>query len=273
MVVWFACGRVEGEALCVERRYPDCWEGGRDEDIQSFDIQCSRYLMDAGRRNSGGLGRLQGGNVRSPGQVDDQPHDWPLGNGAGEDVEIFVNRAATNKPAAQLKPIHDLTTSKLLYLFTHEGNRRSEDGPRTRGAMTNWACVYNYTTFGRHNARYPDAATQHPVMNLSGRGRPKICPVDQIRRHVHLWRFCPESVCGLCSSTGKMGGRNVWTHRYKSAIDAGSDSYLLNEHHHSICHESFVVELFLTICPGISTQFQSIPSGHDRNILCENVKL
>ena len=105
MVVWFSCGRVEGEALCVERRYPDYWEGGRDAVIQSIDIQCSKYLMDTGRRNSGGLGRLRGGNVRTAGQVDDQPHDWSLGNGAGEDVEIFVNQAAANKPAAELKPI------------------------------------------------------------------------------------------------------------------------------------------------------------------------
>ena len=58
MVVWFACGRVEGGALCGERRCPNCWEGAREADIQSsIDIQCSRYLMDAGRRNSGGLGR------------------------------------------------------------------------------------------------------------------------------------------------------------------------------------------------------------------------
>ena len=206
IVVWFACGRVEGEALCVERRYPDYWEGGRDADIQIIDIQCSRYLMDAGRRNGGGLGHLRGGNVRTAGQVNDQPHDWSSGNGASEDVEIFVNRAAANKPAAQLKPIHGRTTSKLLYFFAHEGNRRSEDGPRTRGAMTSWACVYNYTTAGRLNARCPDAATQHPVMDLSGRGRPNIYPVDQIRRHMHLWHFCPESVCGLCFSPGKMGG-------------------------------------------------------------------
>ena len=272
MVVWFACGRVEGEALCGERRCPDCWEGGRRADIQSIYIQCSRYLMDAGRSNSSGLGRLRGGNVRTAGQVNDQPHDWSLGNGAGKDVEIFVNRAAANKPAAQLKPIHDLTTSKLLYFFAHEGNRRSEDGPRTTGAITSWVCVFNYTTAGRLHARCPDAATQHPVMNLSGRGRPKIYPVDQIRRHVHLWHFCPESVCGLCSSPVKMGGRNVWTHRYKSATDAGSDSYLLNEHHQSICRDSFVGELFLTMCPGNSTQLQSIPRYHDKNI-CENVKL
>ena len=122
MVVWFACGHVEGEALCGERRCPDCWEGGRRADIQNIDIQCSRYLMDAGRPSSIGLGRLRGGNVRTAGQVNDQPHDWSLGNGAGEDVEIFVNRAAANKPVAQLKPIHDLTTSKLLYFFAHEGN-------------------------------------------------------------------------------------------------------------------------------------------------------
>ena len=64
----------------------------------------------------------------------------------------------------------------------------------------------------------------------------------------------------------------MWTHRYKSATDAGSDSYLLNEHHHSICRDSFVGELFLTICLGISTQLQSIPTGHDKNI-CGNVKL
>ena len=155
MVVWFACGRVEGEALCGERRCPDCWEKERDADIQSIDSQCSRYLMNAGRRNSSGLGRLRGGNVGTAGQVDDQLHDWSFGNGAGEDVEIFVNRAAANKPAPQLKPIHDLKTSKLLYFFTHEGNRRSEDGPRTKGAMTSWACVYNYTTAGRFNAVAP----------------------------------------------------------------------------------------------------------------------
>ena len=54
--------------------------------------------------------------------------------------------------------------------------------------------------------------------------------------------------------------------RYKSVTDAGSDSYLLNEHHHSICRLSFVGELFLTICTGISTQFLSILSDHDKNI-------
>ena len=65
----------------------------------------------------------------------------------------------------------------------------------------------------------------------------------------------------------------MWTHiLYKNGIDAGSDSYLLNEHHHIICRDSLVGELFLTICPGISTQFQSIPSSHDKNV-CENVKL
>ena len=42
MVVCFSCGRVEGEALCVERRYPDYWEGRRDADIQSIDTQCSQ---------------------------------------------------------------------------------------------------------------------------------------------------------------------------------------------------------------------------------------
>ena len=47
MVVWFSCGRVEGEALCVEHRYPDYWEGGRDADIPSIDIQCSKYLIMA----------------------------------------------------------------------------------------------------------------------------------------------------------------------------------------------------------------------------------
>ena len=139
--------------------------------------------------------------------------------------------------------------------------------------MTSWACVYNYTTAGRLSARCLDAATQHPVINLSGRGRPKIYPIDQIQRHVHLWDFCPESVCGLCSSPGKMRGRNVWTHIYQNGIDAGSDSYSLNEHHHMICRDLFVDELFLMICPGISTQFQSIPSGHDKNMIMETVKL
>ena len=110
----------------------------------------------------------------------------------------------------------------------------------------------------RLNAHRPDAATQHPVMNLSGRRRPKIYPVDRIRRHVHRWHFCPESVCGIYSSPGKMGGRNVWIHLYKSFTDAGSDSYLLNEQHHSICRDSFVGELFLAIFTGISRQFQSI---------------
>ena len=97
--------------------------------------------MNAGRRNNSGLGRLRGGNVRAAGQVDNQPHDWSLGNEGGEDVEMFVNRATANKSAAQLKPIHDLTTSKLLYFFAHEKNTRREDGPRTRGATTCWTCV------------------------------------------------------------------------------------------------------------------------------------
>ena len=134
MVVWFACGRVEGVGICGERRCPNCWEGGRDADIQcSIDIQCSRYLMDACHRNNSSLGCLREGNVMTTGQVDDQSHDWSLGNEAGKDVEIFVNRAAANKPAAQLKLIQADNVEPTLRL-SPLGNRRSNDGLRTRGA-------------------------------------------------------------------------------------------------------------------------------------------
>ena len=94
---------------------PGLLERGRDADIQSIEIQYSRYLMNTGHRNSICLGYLQGGNIRTAAAGGYQPHDSSLGNGAGEDVEVVVNRTAANKPAEQLKLIHDLTTSKLLY--------------------------------------------------------------------------------------------------------------------------------------------------------------
>lgn len=37
-----------------------------------------------------GLGRLRGGNIRAA--VNGPPHAWALGDGAGEDVEIFINQ-------------------------------------------------------------------------------------------------------------------------------------------------------------------------------------
>ena len=176
----------------------------------------------------------------------------------GKTKQECINRAGYGSLAGVMLRFFSGYSSQL--------NRRSEDGPRTRGAMTSWACVYNYTTAGRLNGRCSDAATQHSVMDSSGRGRPKIYAVDQTRWHVHLWHFWPESVCGLYSSPGKMGGRNVWTHSYKSVADAGSGFYLLNEHHHSISRDSFVGALVLAICTGILTPFQAILSGHDTNI-------
>ena len=53
------------------------------------------------------------------------PHAWALGDGAGEDVEIFRNPRAMeeySKKTHRYVDPQDLTIGKILYFFTHEGN-------------------------------------------------------------------------------------------------------------------------------------------------------
>ena len=96
--------------------------------------------MDVGHGANSGLGRLRGGDTRAAAQESCPPHAWALGDGAGEDVEIIKNRAAVDKPADKLQPVTDLSMSRLLYLFVHEGNLRPGDDPALGGPATSWGC-------------------------------------------------------------------------------------------------------------------------------------
>ena len=57
------------------------------------EIHCSRIAWGVSAIESSGLGRVRGGNARAAGEEGPE-HAWALGEGAGEDVEIFKNPRA-----------------------------------------------------------------------------------------------------------------------------------------------------------------------------------
>lgn len=235
---------------CADELCPACWN---DACTFSTALSCSRYKHGAPLKASSGLGRWKGGDVRSAGP-DGECDAWVLGDGGGEDVEVWKG-----SPASGEGPVdpQQLTLGRIIYFFEHEGNNRLGGGQRP---TSSWVLLFDYATSGQGNARLADAATKHPILALRGRGNPLVYPAHAIRRHVHMYHLCPSPpdsdargsteaddeehriTCGVVHDTRKgFGGGLVWRHKYNLATaGAGGDRYLLNEHHHSIYRESFV---------------------------------
>lgn len=250
--LWHSGGRSRGDAVCSKLECTTCWDNKR---LVNDKILCSRFKHGAPPRASSGTGRWKGGAARTATAGGRTPRAWAVGDGAGEDVEIYCNRDARDRG---LTGDGNVTLAKILYFFKHEGNLRT-DSIHTKGPMMEWVLAYEYVTCGTGRTKKEDTTTKHPTYWLQGAAaRPSVFPVDAIRRRVHMYHVCPVSnveagsdastrrgsarwVCGL-SDDGK--GNKVWRHRYKLAwkLDARTqrDAYMLNEHWHSAFQDGVV---------------------------------
>ena len=136
---------------------------------------------------SSGLGRWKGGDIRGKAKYE-SPGSWALGEGGGEDVEIWTTSPSSADGAVE---VEKLTMGRILYFFEHKGNPRSNGDGSDNRPNTSWVLVFDYAIAGRGDRRLPDLATEHPTLILRGRGEPLIYPADAIRRHVHLYYACP----------------------------------------------------------------------------------
>lgn len=250
--VWFGCGRPHHDpGSCSETRCPRCW-GGRPDKLDNSSISCSRFKHGVPPRASSGLGRFKGGDVKTATNDGPTQRGWAVGDGQGEDVEIFLTPDAR---ASDLSGDGDVTLGKILYFFDIEGNQRA-DTACDSGPIMEFVLVYEYVTCGVGRSRKPEHATKHPTYWLRG-GRavvPSVFPVDAIRRHVQMSHLCPVSSfenknpspllsCGLRDEEG--GRVQVWRHRYNLAAtdQAGThrgDAYMLNEHWRNVFQDGVV---------------------------------
>ena len=189
------------------------------------------------------------------------PRDWAVGDGSGEDVEIFTSRRAH---AAGLSVDGGAILAKILYFFDYEGNKRVGNS-HGQGPMMEYVLVHEYVTRGKGRSKLGDHVTEHPTYFLQARPRtkPSVFLVGTIRRHVHMFHMCPLGslaaasasssvpqemdaplMCGLHSAANTKRGGKVWKHHYHLASAAQRkiqrDSYLLNEHWHSTFQDGVV---------------------------------
>ncbi|CAB1108227.1 unnamed protein product [Ectocarpus sp. CCAP 1310/34] len=111
--VYFRCGRDE---QCSDIRCPFCWD---EEDTLDSSLLESRHMRVA-QVVSCGQGRLKGGDVKAaarPGPSD----DWALGQGQGDDVEIFNKPPPTGDHGPP--PADQLTLSKIIHYSVKEETR------------------------------------------------------------------------------------------------------------------------------------------------------
>ena len=183
------------------------------------------------------------------------PRDWAVGDGSGEDVDIFTSRRAH---AAGLSGDGGITLAKILYVFDHERNKRACHSPG-QGPIMEYVLVYEYVTRGKGRSKLGDHVTEHLTYFLQARPRtmPSVFPVGAIRRHIHMFHICPlmnfaaappsssvpqemdtPSICGLHSAANTKRGGKVWKHHYHLASAAQGNiqrySYRLNEHWYSV---------------------------------------
>ena len=256
--VWYGCEKRSAEAsVCSEPRCPRCWRVGGSRALENVELSCSRLKHGVPPKASSGKGFLTGGNVKSAARGGSTPRAWAVGEGSGEDVEIFTNPAARSQ---NLSGDGQVTLGKILYFFDHVGNGppgSNESGPRTQ-----YVLVYEYVTCGRGRTKKEDPATKHPTYWLQGgvRVEPSIFPVEAIRRTVHMYHLCPVSTfgesgsgatsakrcCGLVDDKRKQGGGGkVWKHHYALATVDPSTSqrdayYMLNEHWRGVFQDGVV---------------------------------
>jgi len=79
-----------------------------------------------------------------------------------EDVEFY-----TKQPFNDSSPSGALSSARILYFFTHRGNKRSGTPERP---STSWVLAFDFVNDGVNNQRSPDPVTLHPVMKLRGNG-------------------------------------------------------------------------------------------------------
>ncbi|CAB1115463.1 unnamed protein product [Ectocarpus sp. CCAP 1310/34] len=135
--VLLACRREPGDVSlrCAELRCPTCWNNTGN--LDSSTIQCSRYNHFASMLASSGRGSWKGGDVRSAADYlnDDGPPDaWVLGEGGGQDVEVWRGTPPTGGDATASSSVENLSMGKIVYFFKHRGNARegtAEPGPGT----------------------------------------------------------------------------------------------------------------------------------------------
>lgn len=234
---WFSCGRRDAQAPCDAAACPSCWVAGSGgaAGLANTSIEGSKDCWHAPHAESSGTGRWRGGAVETAGQAGAE-HGWALGQGGGEDVEIYVNPRAL---ATRSVGLGNVTIGRILYFFTHVGNKR----PNGTAPTTKWVAVYEYvsTEPGDGAPIRRDSATQHPVFALRAEGgRSRVFPIKAIRRHVSMIHACP--LRGQCKPAETARGP-VLRHHYKLAGERGraADHYLLNEHQHSVCRpDSFL---------------------------------
>lgn len=236
---YFSCDGGNGGGCDNER----CIKCSDKHTLEIQHIDCARSMC-VSRARSCGTGRLTGGDAKAADGTGPQD-DWVLGQGQGNDVEIF-----TGPPPTDDGPVDpgQLTIVKIAYFFRHTGNRHSMTGEPP--PETWWLLGYDYVGVGPQNSRVPDAVTGLPILKLRGRSRPLVFPVEAIRRQVHLYHQCPQR-CEVGSDRSfvceTQGGNTdadlVWRHKFRLAAPEctnGYDRYILNELHHSITQDSFL---------------------------------
>lgn len=258
--VWYGCGQGNNVAssACSEPKCPRRWRGGPRR-LENLRISCSRFKHGVPPRASSGKGFFTGGDVKNATRGGDTPRAWAVGEGSGENVEIFTNPDARRQG---LSGDGDVTLGKLLYFFDHVGNPR-RSGSTERGPLMHYALVYEYVTCGRGRTKREDPATKHPTYWLQGgiRAEPSVFPVEAIRRTVHMYHLCPASslagdlgrgassaanrCCGLVDGKAtRGGGGKVWKHRYVLATarqpETQRDAYMLNEHWRGVYQDGVV---------------------------------
>ena len=265
--LWYGCARRPDGDLCADLRCPMCWENS--DNLTHDEIRCSRFKHGVPPRASRGLGRFKGGNVRCATSEGPYPRAWAVGNGSGEDVEIFTRPSSRKDGASGADPV---ILAKILYFFSHVGNARSGAQAR-QGPVMEYVLAYEYVTRGTGRSKMGDAATEHPTYYLQARPRrvPSVFPVVAIRRHVHMFHLCPNSAfatsrndgsnsrgdapssgsadvqsrqcCGLYKLDSSSGaGGKVWMHHVHLAQTNAlkKDEYMLNEHWHSAFQDGVV---------------------------------
>lgn len=161
--IWYACGHPCGDDNdCAVRRCPTCWEGGGGS-LQDFDLSCSRFKHGVAPEASSGLRRFKGGDVRSATNARLMPRGWAVGDGQGEDVEIFTSPRAKNN---NLCGDGDVTLAKVLYFFDVQPNRRQRD-TEVNGPVMEFVLVFEYVTCGAGRSKKEEAVTQHPTYPYS----------------------------------------------------------------------------------------------------------
>lgn len=241
---FLSCGRNEstldkcGRTYCALCNQPAV--GARSSLLQDLGMDCRRYGSGATARQTSGLLRWRGGDVRRsrPGTLADR-RKWAHGPTCGEDVEIYCTKHSRTHGVTG---IGNVTIGRILYFFDHKHNRADVGDPDVR---LQWVVVLPFKTVGAGEHFQRDNTCEHPLYYLSRGTTPEVYPSDAIRRHVHMYHMCPhdgEWACGPGETT-TTGATGAWEHKYKALVDqAGNDHYILNEHANNVFRDPFADE-------------------------------